>query len=236
MHGSVCILRFWHLLIVLLLLCPLLLPVVNSQSYVTVTTQVTSIQVITSTTGSSVVTSQSPTQPIFSSAFTVNATAHSNSCTKFHLTFNGTQGQYVSGNFTSDVPLGIFITQDSSYQTWLTSGGCASFPSSIVSQPPMMTYAFNLALPTSGLWDIVLVNYSTTRNADAFMTAYLSFLGSTFTQPLLSTITQTNLVPSMMTVQATTGSSGIPGFQAESIIIGIILGLTVLILLRRRHR
>ena len=231
-----CILRIWQLLVVLLLFSPLLLPVVDSQSYATVTTQVTSIQVITSTTGSSVVTSQSPPQQLFNSPFTVNATAYPHSCAKFNLTFNGTQGQYVSGNFTSDIPLGIFITQDSSYQTWLTSGGCASFPSSIVSQPPTMTYAFNLALPYSGLWDIVLVNYSTTRNADGFMTAYLSYSGSTFTQPLLSTITQTTLVPSVMTIQATAGTSGIPGFQAESIIIGIILGLTVLILLRRRRR
>ena len=231
-----CLLRTWHLLVILLLFSPLLLPVVDSQSYVTVTTQVTSIQVMTSTTGSSVITSQSPPQQLFNSAFTVNATAYSHSCAKFNLTFNGTQGQYVSGNFTSDVPLGIFITQDSSYQTWLTSGGCASFPSSILSQPPVTTYAFNLALPNSGLWDIVLVNYSTTRNADGFMTAYLSYLGSTFTEPLLSTITQTSLVQSVMTVSSTTGTSGIPGFQAESIIIGIILGLAALILLRRRHR
>jgi len=223
-------------LVILLLFSPLLLPVVHSQSYVTVTTQVTSIQVMTSTTGSSVVASLSPPQQLFNSAFTVNATAYSHSCAKFNLTFNSTQGQYVSGNFTSDIPLGIFITQDSSYRTWLASGGCASFPSSILSQPPTMTYAFNLALPNSGLWDIVLVNYSTTRNADGFMTAYLSYLGSTITEPLLSTVTQTNLVSSIMTVQATTGTTGIPGFQAESIIIGIILGLIALILLRRRHR
>jgi len=232
----VCLLRIWHVLVILLLFSPLLLPVVHSQSYVTVTTQVTSIQVMTSTTGSSVVASLSPPQQLFNSAFTVNATAYSHSCAKFNLTFNSTQGQYVSGNFTSDIPLGIFITQDSSYRTWLASGGCASFPSSILSQPPTMTYAFNLALPNSGLWDIVLVNYSTTRNADGFMTAYLSYLGSTITEPLLSTVTQTNLVSSIMTVQATTGTTGIPGFQAESIIIGIILGLIALILLRRRHR
>ncbi|HKM77353.1 MAG TPA: hypothetical protein VJZ32_13140 [Candidatus Bathyarchaeia archaeon] len=223
-------------MVILLLFSPLLLPVVHSQSHVTVTTQVTSIQVMTSTTGSSVVASLSPPQQLFNSAFTVNATAYSHSCAKFNLTFNSTQGQYVSGNFTSDIPLGIFITQDSSYRTWLASGGCASFPSSILSQPPTMTYAFNLALPNSGLWDIVLVNYSTTRNADGFMTAYLSYLGSTITEPLLSTVTQTNLVSSIMTVQATTGTTGIPGFQAESIIIGIILGLIALILLRRRHR
>ena len=231
-----CFLRIWRVLIILLLFSPLLLPVVDSQSYVTVTTQVTSIQVITSTTGSSVVTSQSPPQQLFNTAFTVNATAYSHGCGTFNLTFNSTQGQYVSGNFTSDIPLGIFITQDSSYQTWLKSGGCASFPSSIASQPPTMSYAFNLALPNSGLWDIILVNYSTTRNADGFMTAYLSYLGSTFTEPLLSTITQTSLVQSVMTASSTTGTSGIPGFQAESIIIGIILGLAALILLRRRRR
>ena len=222
-----CLLRTWHLLAILLLFSPLLLPVVDSQSYVTITTQVTSIQVVTSL---------SQAQRLFNSAFSINATTSSNSCQKFNLSFNGTQGQYVSGNFTSDVPLGIFITQDSSYQTWLTSGGCASFPSSIVSQPPTTTYAFNLALPYSGLWDIVLVNYSTTRNADGFMTAYLSYSGSTFTQPLLSTITQTSLVQSATTESITTGTTGIPGFQAESIIIGIILGLAALIMLRRRRR
>lgn len=230
-----CFLRFWHVLVILLLFSPLLLPVVGSQSYVTVTTQVTSIQVITATAGSSVVTSQSQPQQLFNSAFKVNATASSNSCQTFSLTFNSTQGQYVSGNFTSDIPLGFFIAQDSNYQLWLKSGGCASFPPSVTSQVPNTTYAFNLALPSSGMWDIVLVNYSTTRNADGFMSAYLSFLGSTFTEPLLSTITQTNLVQSVMTV-STTGTSGIPGFQAESIIIGIILGLGILMLVRRRRR
>ena len=232
-------LRIWQLLVILLLFSPLSLPVVESQSYVTVTTQLTSIQVITSTTGSSIVTSQSQLQQLFNSTFTVNATLYAHGCGKFIIPFNSTQGQYVSGNFTSDIPIGIFITQDSSYQTWLKSGSCASLPSSIVSQPSTMSYAFNLAMPNSGLWNIVLVNYSTTRNADGFMTAYLSFLGS-FTEPLLSTITQTSLVQSVTTesstASSTTGTSGVPGFQAESIIIGIILGMALLILLRRRHR
>ena len=228
--------RLWHVIVILLMLSPLLLPTVRSQSYSTITTQVTSIQVMTSTTGSSVITTQSPPQQLFNSAFGINATTQSNGCETFNLAFNATQGQYVSGNFTSDISLGFFITQDASYQTWLKSGGCASFPSSIISQQPTTSYAFNLALPNSGLWDIVVVNYSTTRNADGFMTAYLEVLGSTLTEPLLTTITETNVVPSVMTLQATPGNSGIPGFQPESIIIGVMLGLAALILLRRRHR
>jgi len=237
-------LRISHLLIILFLFSPLLLPVVESQSYVTVTTQVTNSQLITATTGISIVTSQSPPQQLFNSSFSVNATRYAHGCGKFKLTFNSTQGQYVSGNFTSDIPLGIFITQDSTYQAWLTSGRCSNFPSSVVSQPPTMSYTFNLALPNPGLWDIVLVNYSTTRNADGFMTAYLTFLGFTFTEPLLSIITQMTVTltsigqysMTTLTQTSTTGSSGIPGFQAESIIIGIILGMALLILLRRRHR
>jgi hypothetical protein len=220
----VCCLRIWHLLVVLLLFSPFLLPVVHSQSYVTVTTQITTVQVMTTT---------SQLQQIFNSAFTINATTSSSSCQIFHLAFNVTQGQVVSGNFTSDVPLGFFITQDSNYQTWLNSGGCASFPASTVSQPPTTSFAFNPSLSSSGLWEIVLVNYSTTRNADGFMTAYLSSFGSTFTETLLSTVTQTNQTQSVMTTSATTVTPGIPGFPAESIIIGIILGLAAVIFLRR---
>jgi len=230
------ILRLFHAVVILLMFSPLLLPTVHSQSYSTITSQVTGIQVITSTTGSSVITTQSPPQQLFNSAFRINATTQISGCETFNLAFNATQGQYISGNFSSDVSLGFFITQDSSYQTWLKSGGCASFPSSIISQPPTNSYAFNLALPNSGLWDIVLVNYSTSRNADGFMTAYLEVLGSTLTEPLLTTITETNIVSSVVTLQTAPGNSGIAGFQPESIIIGIILGLAALILLRRKRR
>jgi hypothetical protein len=36
-------------------------------------------------------------------------------CEFWNLTFMGNQGQHVSGNFTSDIPLDFYIVQDTIY-------------------------------------------------------------------------------------------------------------------------
>jgi hypothetical protein len=90
-----------------------------------------------------------------------------------------------------------------------------------------MAYSFDVALPSSGRWDLVLVNFSNTRDADGFMVAYISAGSYTSTQELLSTITPTS---------ATTPSTSIPGFPVESIAGGLVAGLAALMILKYRRR
>ena len=94
-----------------------------------------------------------------------------------------------------------------------------------------MAYSFDVVLPSSGRWDLVLVNFSNARDADGFMVAYVGAGRYTSTQQLLSTITSTSTITS-----ATTPATSIPGFPVESIIVGMVTGLMALMILRRPKR
>lgn len=207
----------------------LLLPTVVSQGYNPSGDQVN--QVATITVGSTVSTSQLQ-QTLINRTFKVKSTTGTKlPCETYSFAFNSTQGQYVSGNLTSDIPLDFYIVQDSTYQGWVKSGSCGNGTVAITSQLNTMSYTFYLAMPT-GAWDIVLVNRSNTRDADGFIAAYLSSGSYTITKPLLSTLTTTT--SSSFTNTATT-PPGIPGFPVESIAVGILAGLVALLTLRRRR-
>jgi len=218
-------------LIILVACCSLLLPTVANARDFIFTNQVNQIQTITLAT--STITSQSQLQTLINRAFVVNSTTGTNhQCEKFNFSFTGNQGQYVSGNFTSYISLDFYIISDQSYQNWLKSGSCGNSPDAIVSQLNTMSYGFSVALPSSGLWDIVLVNFSNTRNASGFMMASVSFGSYTVTKTLLGTLT----LASTFTNTTATPSAGIPGFPVESIAVGIIMGVIALMVLRGRRR
>ncbi len=182
--------------------------------------------------GSTVTTSQSQLQLLISGSFKVLSTTGTNHpCETYNLTFTGNQGQYVLGNFTSVIPLYFYIVQDTAYQNWVKSGSCGNAADAIVSQSNVMSYSFNVALPNAGMWHIVLVNYSNSRDASGFLAAYLSSGSYTLTKPLLSTITTTTTSSSSFTQTY----PGISGFSVESIALGILVGVAALFVLRRRR-
>ena len=208
---------------------PSLLAIVGSANYVTFATQVNQVKTIT--VGSSVTTSLAQQQQLINSPFKVISTAGTNlHCEVWNFTFTGNQGQYVAGNFTSDIPLDFYVIQDTSYQSWLKVGSCGNGANAITSQLSTMAYSFDAALPSSGRWDLVLVNFSNARDADGFMVAYVAAGSYTSTQQLLSTITPTSTFTS-----ATTPSTSIPGFPVESIIVGMVTGVLALMILRCRR-
>ena len=209
----------------------LLLPTVANARDFIFTNQVNQIQTITIDT--STITSQSQLQTLINRAFVVNSTTGTNhQCEKSNFSFTGNQGQYVSGNFTSYTPLDFYIISDQSYQNWLKSGSCGNSPDAIVSQLNTISYGFSAALPSSGRWDIVLVNFSNTRNTSGFMMAFLSSGSYTLTKTLLDTLT----LASTFTNTTATPPASIPGFPIESITAGIIIGVIALMILRRRRR
>jgi hypothetical protein len=206
-----------------------LLIIVGGVNYVTFASQVNQVETIT--VGSSITTFQGQQQQLINSPVKVNSTAGTNlPCQRWIFNFTGNQGQYVAGNFTSDIPLDFYLVQDTSYQSWLKVGSCGNAADAITSQLSTMAYNFDVPLPSSGRWDIVLVNLSSARDADGHLVAYVAAGSYTSTQQFLSTITMTSTFTS-----TTAPSTGVPGFPIESIIVGIVTGLVALIILRRRR-
>jgi len=227
---NVCFLKARYAVAILIVCIPSLLATVGSANYVTFASQVNQVRTIT--VGSSVITSLAQHQQLINSPFKVVSTTGTNlHCEFWNFNFTGNQGQYVAGNFTSDIALDFYVIQDTSYQSWLKVGSCGNVADAITSQLGTMAYSFDVALPSSGRWDLVLVNFSNTRDADGFMVGYLSAGSYTSTQELLSTITPTSTFTS-----ATTPSTSIPGFPVESIAGGLVAGLAALMILKYRRR
>lgn len=194
-------------------------------------------QVVTSTVtvGSSVSTSLSLSEQVFNGPFTVLSTTGTNlPCEFWTFNFTANTGQYVSGNFSSDNPVSFFVVQAASYRGWLRAGTCGNVGDAIASQLITTSYSFNAAIPTSGMWTIVLVNSSNAKNADGSLAAYLSSGSYTVTQPLMATVT-TTITSASATASGSGQSTTIDGFPFASIVVGIVVGLVVIAILRRRN-
>ena len=230
MRFNVSFLHARHAIVIMIVCFATFAVIVSSANYVTFASQVNQVKTIT--VGSSLTTSLAQQQQLINSPFKVISTAGTNLHCQFrNFTFTGNQGQSVAGNFTSDIPLDFYLIQDTSYQSWLKVGSCGNVADAITSQLSTMAYSFDVALPSSGRWDLVLVNFSNARDADGFIVAYVATGSYTLTQQLLSTITMTSTFTS-----ATTPSTSIAGFPVESIIVGIVTGLVALMILRSRRR
>ena len=191
----------------------------------------------TVTVGTSLITSESQMQQLVNAPFTVvSTTGTALSCEFWNFSFTAIQGQSLSLNLTSNIPLDVYVVPDSNYQNWLKEGSCGNQADAVASRLLAVAYYFDGVLPSSEKWDIILVNSSNTRNATGFIVAYLSTGSFTVTEELLSTITSTVTAIGNMTTSANTPFVGIPGFPTESIVLGTFLGLIVLMVLRRRRK
>jgi hypothetical protein len=237
MHQVLCSILLKANFIVLTILCfvPLPLSIVGSQSYVTTTIQTSSIA--TYTIGSSVITSVSQPQLLVNRSFTVfSTTGTSDDCEVANFTFYGSRGQFVSGNFSSTVALDFYVMTDTAYQNLLTLRNCGSV-SAVDSRQNTMNYDFNVALPDSGLWDIVLVNHSNTRNATGFLVAYLTFGTFITSEPLVTTIIQTIPVQTVVREQgAILSSYSLSIIMSMIAIVFIIVFVASREILKKKHR
>lgn len=214
-----------------------MLPTVGSQSYVTVTTQVSRTQTGLITLSSTVSVLQR--QLVFNQSFTVySTTGTSLSCETINFPFNATRGEYISGTIKSNIEIDFYIMTDANYRSFSTLGNCGSVPAAIEARQNTMNHTFNVALPDSEVWDIVLVNSSNTRNASGFLSAYLISGTSVSTAPLLRTLTRTKITRSTIIMQAT-----FPNLSAYSliailgifVIVFVIVTITIRKILRRRQ-
>lgn len=145
--------RFQFLLILLLAISPTVaFSVVEGQSYVTQTTQVTSYVHSTVTLGYTTVTSTVTHSPvnIYSGTFTMNHTAGGGrriGCYPEFVPFAAQQGQYVSGTFSSDHPVEFHVMTMQNYLGWTE---CDAAPPAIAGQMVTMEYSFNAMIPQTG--------------------------------------------------------------------------------------
>ena len=211
--------------------CALLaLPTVLSENYAAFGSRVNQAQTVTvgSTTTTSLLAQR---LQVVNRGFTIVSTVGTSlQCQFYNVTFTANQGQNIYGNFTSTVPLSFYLVPDQTYQNWLKSNNCGSADNAISTQTNTQSYAFNATFTYSGPWDLVLVN-SSTKDADGFLTAYLSSTGYTIALPILSTT-----MGSLTGVTVASTNPSIPGFQPESIVLGVLLGLAVLMALRHGRR
>ena len=202
---------------VILIICTIL--ALLSTVYGAFASGVSMNQVSTVTAGMTTITPQ-PQQVVDRAFKVVSIAGTALGCQLYNFTFQGSQGQYLSGNFTSDVPLNFYIVPQQILQSWSTSGSCGIATDAIASQTNSTTYAFNVALTSSGMWSIVLVN-SFNRDADGFMLANLTQIGYTTAQPVLST---TTITPSTTATTLLT----VPPVQVGPIAIILLIGILVL--------
>jgi len=199
-----------------------------------VATNVNQLLTSTTTIGVTVSTSNSQSQQIFNGGFTVPATTGTNlACEYWALNFTAATGQYVYGNFTAYNPIGFFVVQQSTYQTWVNSGTCGNAADSISTQLITTSYHFNATIPSSGVWVIVFVNSSNAKNADGELLANLAPVmgATTFTQPVVLTTT----ISSTISSPTVTGQApSVAGFPLLSIILGVVVGLIGTMVMRRR--
>ena len=210
---------------------------VGNSNYFALASHPLQVMTTTDTVGTIFSTSLSQSQQLINGPFTVLATTGTNlPCEFWTFNFTGNMGQYVSGNFTSDIPVSFYIVQNTTYQNWSKQGTCGSATEAIASQLLNTSYTFIVALPSSGTWVLVLVNSSNLRNAGGSIVAYLSSGGYTTTELLLATMKTTVPFTTVSSGNTLPASTNIPGYPPESIVIGIAFGLLAVLILRLRRR
>ena len=211
-------------------------------NFVTFASRVNQVETSTITVGTSFTTSIAQAQQLVNGPFTLlSTTGTSLQCEFWNFTFTAVQGQYLSVNFTSNIPLDVYIVEDTHYQNWLKQNSCGNQADALASKPLTVSYNLIGVLPSSDKWDLVLVNSSNTRDANGFIVAYLGTGNVAVAEELLSTTTITS--PTITTVSSMTLSTGagapftgVPGFPTESIVLGVVIGLAAVMILRnRRH-
>jgi len=233
----VCFLQIRRLLLIVVV-CVGLVSIVYGGTEVSFASNADQVVTSTITVGTSLAASVSQSRPLVNRSFTVISTTGTTlPCEFWNYTFTAVQGQYLSLNFTSNIPLDVYVVQDTNYQSWLKQGSCGDQTDAVASKLFTVSYNFTGVLPSSGSWDIILVNSSNARDASGFMIAYLG-TGNFVTEELLSTVTTTNTPVGATTTStsAVAPFTGVPGFPVESIALGIAIGLATLIILRQRKQ
>jgi hypothetical protein len=159
-------------LIILLALCPIsVLPLGNGQTMVTNNTLST---VSTYTLTSAVVRTQTS---VYSRSFSLPTLAGVG-CGVYVIPFSAAQGDFLSGSFSANNPVNLYVGMQESVNDWANSvAACNGPPANVLAVPNCNTIPncttkasnFTLTMPQTGKWAIAFVGMQADINLNAIL-------------------------------------------------------------------
>jgi hypothetical protein len=185
---------------------------------------------------------------LLSDTITVDGLSGPVSCHWEFDTFNASAG-VIAGNVMSSYAVRFVLSSLSAFNGWAAPTGAGQYHSkdcigpaaSIVAKDYVTSYSFQATLPSSGEFVALFINTDSSQNVNVQISFY-STTSSAFTSTSDMLLTQTGLLtesPTTTSAISSQSSSGgtnqaISGFPTESILIGIIIAMLILVVNRRR--
>lgn len=235
-------------LIILLALCPLLvLPLGIGQTYTTITTNALSTVPVPITVSTYTLTSTAVRNrtSVYSGSFSLPTLV--GVCSVYTVSFNAAQGDFLSGNFTANNPVNLYVGMQDSVNDWARSNAaCMGPPANILAVPncnttpncPAKSSNFTLTMPQTGKWAFAFVGMQADVSLNAILQSNAIY---TTTGRIMSTGFQTTGIQAT-TIQLVTQSSSvsstasIPQNPLILAVIAAVIILTILIVRSRKTR
>ncbi len=152
--------------------------------------------------------------------------------------FTLTQGEALSFDVTSNIPISIYIMTANDYQAWANGSTCAAGSSVLYSRQQVSSDYIDMIAPSSGDYYLVLLNLSPTRSASVNV-GYTDIYQAVTTVPVPAVTefatTETQTATSRLTeVQPVT--EPLQQYGLYAIILVLVLALGLLALRRRSSK
>jgi hypothetical protein len=207
----------------------------------TITTPVVSVNTINSTVGttqSRITVSQTDA---YSTPFVIQPTQGMYGCIYQALRFTASKGEAISVDVKSSIPISIYIMTADDYRAWVAGSSCAVASSVLYSRQQVSTVLVDMLAPSSGDYDLVFLNLSSSSSANVSV----GFQGvsqglTTVSVPVVTgflvtgTYTATRDLTEVQTV-----SNPISMLQQNWVMLGIVIVVVLVLLVfafRRRSR
>lgn len=215
------------------------------QSLTTIVTTVTTPVVIVDTVNSTVGTTQSPSTvsktDAYSTPFVIQPTQGMYGCIYQALRFTASEGEAISVDVKSSIPISIYIMTADDYRAWLAGKSCAAASSVLYSRQQVSTIFVDMLAPSTGDYDLVFLNLSSSSSANVSVDFQGVSQGLTTLSvpvvtgfPVTETYTATGNVTEVQTV-----TSPFSMLQQNGVTLGIITVVVLVLLVlafRRRSK
>jgi hypothetical protein len=204
----------------------------------TITTPVTTVATVNSTVGSTQGLSTELHTDAYTTPFVIQPTQGTYGCIYQALPFTANNGEAISVDVKSSIPISIYIMTAVDYQAWLAGNSCAAASSVLYSREQVSSVYIDMIAPSSGGYDLVLLNLSPTNSASVNV-GYtgISQAVTTVFLPVVSAfaLTETYTATSTLTeVQPVT--EPLQQYGLYAIIFVLVLALGFLALRRRSSK
>jgi hypothetical protein len=234
-------------LIILIALCPLfVLPLGNGQMYTTITANALSTVPVPITVSTYTLTSTMMRNrtSVYSGSFSLPTVPRGVGCSVYSVPFSAAQGDFLSGSFSANNPVNLYVGMQGSVNDWAGSvAACMGPPANILAVPncnttpncAMKSSNFTLTIPQTGKWAIAFVGIQADVNLNAILQSNTIY---TTIGRIMSTGFQTTGLQ-VTTIQPATQSPSAGNTMSTSqniLILAVIAALIVLTILIVRSR